>query len=211
MSLQLNVPLVEKEHAIAKGAQWDQIAQTWFLPEDRYDRLMEVDQWIPERQPSIILPTEITIVHAHTSCWNCRHETQLIAIAGNYFFEKDMNDRDEPVWLEQDFFTLFQQISAVSGNLQTFLRDYYPHYKPAAEGPYWLNHCPSCGHSQTDGFLFEDAGIFSPTEKEAANQLLIKNFQLKYAPLIDAVYTLGDQLRLINEFAERKDTADEQE
>lgn len=213
MSLLLNVPLAERENAISKGAQWDQIAQSWFLPEDQYDRLMEVDQWIPEKNPSIILPTEITIVHADKPCWKCQQPNRMIAIAGNYFYEKDINDRDEPVWLVQDFFALFQQVSAISGNLQTFLKDNYPHYKlalaPATENHYWLNHCPSCSSVQGDDFLFEDAGIFNPMEKEGANKLLLKNFNLKYAPLIDAVYSLGDHLRLINEFAERGEEAGE--
>jgi hypothetical protein len=214
MSLLLNVPLAEKEHAISKGAQWDKIAQTWFLPEDQYDRLMEVDQWIPEKNPSIILPNEITIVHADRPCWKCQHNNRMIAIAGNYFYEKDINDRDEAVWLAQDFFTLFQQVSAISGNLQTFLQDNYPHYKPAwspaTENHYWFNHCAACSSVQGDGFLFEDAGsVFNPVEKEAAHKLLLKTFNLKYAPLIDAVYSLGDHLRLINEFAERADISDE--
>lgn len=213
MSLLLNVPLAEKENAISKGAQWDQVAQAWFLPEDQYDRLMEVDQWIPEKNPAIILPTEITIVHADRPCWKCQQQNRIIAIAGNYFYEKDINDRDEPVWLAQDFFTVFQQISAVSGNLRTFLQDNYPHYKPASspstESHHWLNHCVSCSSIQGDGFLFEEAGVFSPAEKEAANKLQLKNFSLKYAPLIDAVYSLGDHLRLINEFAERGDISEE--
>ena len=214
MSLLLNVPLAEKEHAISRGAQWDHIAQTWFLPEDQYDRLMDVDQWIPEKNPAIILPNEITIVQASRPCWKCQHENRIIAIAGNYFYEKDINERDEAVWLEQDFFTLFQQIATISGNLAAFLQDNYPHFKlasaPDTGQHYWFNHCTVCNAVQNDWFLFDEAGsVFNPTEREAATKLLLRNFNLKYAPLIDAVYCLGDHLRLINEFAERADTSGE--
>lgn len=209
MSLLLNVPLAEKENAISKGVQWDQIAQAWFLPEDQYDRLMEVDQWIPEKHPAIILPSEITIVQANRPCWKCQHDNHIIAIAGNHFYEKDINERDEAVWMAQDFFMVFQQISTVSGNLEAFLKDNYPQFRlawsPKVSRHYWFNHCTSCSSIQGDRFLFDDAGsIFNPTEKEAAARLLIKNFNLKYAPLIDAVYSLGAHSRLINEFAERE-------
>lgn len=210
MSLLLNVPIAEKEHAASKGARWDNVAQTWYLPEDQYDRLMEIDQWIPEKNPSIILPSEVSIVHASRPCWKCQHNNRVIAIAGGYFYEKDMSERDEAVWLAQDFFTLFQQVAAISDNLQTFLKDYYPHFKSArthsSEGAYWCNHCESCNSIQDDWFLFDEAGsVFNPTEKAAAEKLVIRNFQLKYAPLIDAGYCLGDHLKLINEFAERAD------
>ncbi|MFY0253591.1 DUF5710 domain-containing protein [Chitinophaga sp. 30R24] len=208
MSLLLNVPSEDKALAAAKGAQWDSATQTWYLPEDQYDRLMEIEQWIPVCQPAIILPSEITIVQAHRPCWNCQHNSQVIALAGNYFFEKDINERDEAVWLEQDFFTLFQQVIAVSSNLQEFLASYYPHFKLAwshtTEKNCWLNHCTTCDHVQGDWFLFDESGsIFNPADKEAASQLLIRNFQLAHAPLIDGVYCLGDHLRLISEFAER--------
>ena len=208
MSLLLNVPFAEKENAAAKGARWDNIAQTWYLPEDQYDRLMEIDQWIPEKNPSIILPSEVSIVHASRPCWKCRHNNPVIALAGSYFYEKDMSERDEAVWLAQDFFTLFQQVTAISDNLQIFLKDYYPHFSAAhtAGGQYWLNHCESCNSIQGDWHLFDEAGsVFNPTEKAAAELLLIRNIQLKYAPLIDAGYCLGDHLKLINEFAQRAD------
>lgn len=214
MSLLLNVPNAEREHAASMGAQWDQIAGTWYLPEDQYDRLIEVAQWIPEKHPAIILPTEISIVHASRPCWKCQHPNQVMALAGNYFFEKDMNERDESVWMAQDFFILFQQVSAISDNLQVFLKDNYPLYKLAAStnsgDHYWFNHCESCDSIQGDWFLFDEAGsVFNPTEKAAAARLLIRNYQLKYAPLIDAVYSLGDPSRLINEFAERRESAED--
>ncbi|PSL47175.1 hypothetical protein CLV51_10220 [Chitinophaga niastensis] len=206
MSLQLNVPFEEKEDAKSKGAMWDAAAQTWYLPEDRYDLLMEVDKWIPEKNTPIILSSELTIAHADRPCWKCDHSNRVIAIASNYFYEKDMNERDEAVWLEQNFFTLFQQISDISSNLQAFLKDYYPDYKSGysqtADGYYWYNHCESCKSIQGDWFLFDEAGsVFNPTEKDAAARIILKNFQLKYAPLIDAGYTYGDHLRLITEFA----------
>ncbi|WP_142685827.1 DUF5710 domain-containing protein [Chitinophaga polysaccharea] len=210
MSLLLNVPNAEKEHAASMGAQWDQVAHTWYLPEDRYDRLIDVARWIPEKHPAIILPTEISIVHAGRPCWKCQHHNRVIAIAGNYFYEKDMNERDELVWLAQDFFTVFQQVSAISENLQTLLNDHYPRYKRAwsntQEDHCWSNHCESCNSVQGDWFLFDEAGsVFNPTERTEASQLMIRNYTLKYAPLIDAVYSLGDHARLINEFAERPD------
>ncbi|MEC5147133.1 DUF5710 domain-containing protein [Chitinophaga sp. 212800010-3] len=208
MSLLLNVPVSERESAASKGALWDNIAQAWYLPENQYDRLMEVDKWIPGKNPAIILPSEITVVHAHRVCWKCGHPNRVIALAGNYFFEKDMNERDESVWLAQDFFTLFQQVTLISENLQDFLKDNYPHFRqgrlPDKSGQYWLNHCESCNGIQGDWFLFEENGsVFNPVNKDAATLLLIKNYHLKYAPMIDAVYTLGDHLRIINEFAER--------
>ncbi|SEW56292.1 DUF5710 domain-containing protein [Chitinophaga arvensicola] len=214
MSLLLNVPNAEREHAASMGAQWDPIANAWYLPEDQYDRLIEVAQWIPEQHPAIILPTEISIVHAQRPCWKCGHTNQVVALAGNYFFEKDMNERDESVWMEQDFFTLFQQVATISDNLQSFLQDNYPLYKLALSGDsdhqYWCNHCVSCNSVQGDWFLFDEAGsVFNPTEKEAAARLTIRSYQLKYAPLIDAVYSLGDPSRLINEFAERAASAED--
>ncbi|MDR6566599.1 hypothetical protein MRBLMN1_006116 [Chitinophaga ginsengisegetis] len=210
MSLLLNVPNAEKEHAASMGAQWDQVSHTWYLPEDQYDRLIEVARWIPEKHPAIILPTEISVVQAGRPCWKCQHNNRVIALAGNYFYEKDMNERDESVWLAQDFFTVFQQVSAISDNLQTFLNDYYPRYKRAWSNTlgnyYWSNHCESCDSIQGDWFLFDEAGsVFNPTEREEAARLTIRNHTLKYAPLIDAVYSLGDHARLINEFAERAD------
>lgn len=208
MSLLLNVPPTEKAYAMSLGVLWDQVAQTCYLPEGQYDRLTAVEQWIPEKHPAIILPSEITTVHAVAACPKCQRDNRVVALAGNYFFEKDVNDRDEAVWLAQDFFTLFQQVSALSDNLRVFLEEYYPHFKQSwsdtAEGHFWYNHCEHCQHIQDDWFLFEEAGsIFHPVEKEAAGKLRLRHFTLKYAPIIDAVYSLGDQLRLINEFAER--------
>lgn len=208
MSLQLNVPFAENEEAKSKGALWDANLQTWYLPEAHYDRLMEVDKWIPEKDTAIILSNEITIAHAERPCWKCHRPNQVIAIGSDYFYEKDINERDEAVWLEQGFFTLFQQVSAISGNLLALLQDYYPNYKTGytkdTAGPYWSNHCASCQSIQGDWFLFDEAGsVFYPVTQEAAVLITLKTFPLKYAPRIDAGYIYGDHLRLITEFAVR--------
>ncbi|HVI46760.1 MAG TPA: DUF5710 domain-containing protein [Chitinophaga sp.] len=206
MSLQLNVPLTESDEAKARGVLWDPNLKTWYLPQDQYGRLMEVDKWIPEKDTAIILSNEVTVAHAERPCWKCGHPNKVIAIGSNYFYEKDINERDEPVWLEQGFFTLFQQIATVSDNLQTLLRDHYPHYSKdyakATGTSYWNNHCETCQQVQGDWHLFDEPGsVFYPTNPETAAHILLKTFQLKYAPRIDAGYSYGDHLRLITEFA----------
>ncbi|MCW3468025.1 DUF5710 domain-containing protein [Chitinophaga nivalis] len=211
MSLQLNVPFAEKDAAKSKGAMWDPATKIWYLPEDRYERLPEVEQWIPAPNTPIILPTELTVAQADRPCWKCQHPNQVIAVGSYYFYEKDINERDETVWLEQSFFTLFQQVSALSDNLQHFLKDHYPHYRygysHTTQTSYWCNHCVSCQSIQGDWFLFDEAdSVFNPTSPAAAAHILLKKFQFKYAPLIDAGYSYGDHLRLITEFATQNTT-----
>ncbi|NSL90068.1 hypothetical protein ECE50_024750 [Chitinophaga sp. Mgbs1] len=205
MSLLLNVPVAEEATAKARGVLWDTHVQSWYLPDINYDRLMEVDSWIADKDNAIILPDEIMIAHTTTLCRHCNHASPVIAIGSDYFFVKEMNERDEPVWLEQDFFTLFEQTATLSDNLRLLLQENYPHYKPGHSGTtYWNNHCTHCNNPLDDRLLFEEAGsAFHPESQEAAAAISLKLFQFKYAPRIDAGYTTGPYLRLITEFAAR--------
>ncbi|NML41186.1 hypothetical protein HHL17_28590 [Chitinophaga sp. G-6-1-13] len=208
MSLLLNVPAAEETEAKSKGALWDANLQTWYLPDINYDHIMEVDKWITDRDTAIILSDEVIIAHAHQTCPHCQHNTSVIAIGSDFFYEKDMNERDELVWFELDFFTLFQQTSVISAHLFNFFRDNYPHYKqgPArsADGFYWCNHCEHCGKDIDDATLFADPGsIFNPDDAAAATAITLRAFPFKYAPHIDADYNMNNNVRLINEFAGR--------
>lgn len=208
MSLLLNVPSAEEAEAKSKGALWDANLQTWYLPDINYDHMMEVDKWITDKDTAIILSDEVIIAHAKTACPHCQQLTSVIAIGSEFFYEKDISERDEVVWFELDYFTLFQQTSVISAHLFNFFRDNYPHYKqgPARslDGFYWCNHCEHCEKALGDSLLFEEAGsVFNPTTQDAAAQVVLKTFPFKYAPHIDADIGRRDSLRLINEFAVR--------
>ncbi|RBL88221.1 DUF5710 domain-containing protein [Chitinophaga flava] len=208
MSLLLNVPAEEETEAKSKGALWDANLQTWYLPDINYDHIMEVDKWITDKDTAIILSDEVIIAHGLHSCLHCQQITPVIALGSDFFYEKDINEKDEAVWFELNFFTLFQQVSVISPHLFNFFRDNYPHYKqgPArsADGYYWCNHCEHCGQGIDDTLLFADTGhVFTPETSEAAAAITLRTFPFKYAPHIDADYHNNHHLRLINEFAVR--------
>ncbi|GEP92516.1 hypothetical protein SAMN05660909_04406 [Chitinophaga terrae (ex Kim and Jung 2007)] len=208
MSLLLNVPPAQVELAKAKGAKWNDIDQSWYLPAEDFDRLVEIDAWIPQQHPCIILPDPVTVLYASGNCWKCDHTNRFIALAAGYFYEKDHNERDELTWMLQDFFAVFEQVTDISDHLQAFLRNKFPFYKYAwseIAGKYlWLNHCSICQARQEDNQLFDTSnGIFHPTSQTAADLLQLHRFHFKYNPVINADYEIGEHARLINEYSSR--------
>lgn len=208
MSLLLNVSPAESNLAKAKGAKWNDIDQSWYLPAEDFDRLVEIDAWIPQQCPCIILPDPITILHANGSCWKCEHSNRFITLAAGYFYEKDHNERDELTWMLQDFFAVFEQVTGISDQLQAFLRDKFPLYKytwSETTGKHlWMNHCSVCQASQEDSLLFNTTnGIFHPSSHTSADQVQLHQFHFKYNPIIEADYEMGEHARLINEYSSR--------
>ncbi|RFS21342.1 hypothetical protein DVR12_15685 [Chitinophaga silvatica] len=208
MSLFLNVPPTEKELASAKGARWSHEDQSWYLPADDFDRLIDIDAWIPQQNPCIILPDPVILIKSTSPCWKCHHSNTFIAFAANFFYEKDNNERDELVWRLQDFFAIFEQIIEISDNLQSLLNKEYPLYKyvwsDVADRHLWLNHCEICHSKQEDSYLFnKQNGLFHPKTREEAAKLQLQSFNLKYNAIIDADYEMNEHARLINEFAIR--------
>ncbi|WP_143307558.1 DUF5710 domain-containing protein [Chitinophaga vietnamensis] len=208
MALLLNVPDADKSAALAEGARWEAASKTWYLPTENYGKLKEVERWMIHDGTDIILSNELLVAHTNSACHKCGHINRVIAIGSDTFYERDMNERDEAVWLEQDFFTLFQQITQVSGNLKSLLHEHYPRYQPAwsktANTHLWCNHCEQCKSKQGDWCLFDKPGSpFHPEQQEEAANILIKIYPLKFAPLVNAGYGFGPHLRLISEFAVR--------
>ena len=208
MSLLLNVPPSDQEIVRSKGAQWDAEDNTWYLPAGEFDRLIDIDTWIPQQNPCIILPSPFMIVQAPGACSKCNRTNTCIALASSYFFEKDNNERDELAWREQDFFTVFEQITELSDNLQAYLKSNFPGYKYTwsedAERHLWLNHCAVCHCKQEDILLFDkEKGIFQPKNRDEAGKLTLQIIHLKYDPIIDADYEMSEHFWLINEFANR--------
>ncbi|MBV8254082.1 MAG: hypothetical protein JO154_15875 [Chitinophaga sp.] len=208
MSLLLNVPEADKVQALAAGAVYNTDANVWILPDTAYGRLKEVENWILPENAYLILTETLLIARGKTVCPHCGHTNQVIAIGAEQFFEKDINERDEHVWLEQDFFILFHQITTMSDNLRHLLEEGYPQFRPVksdmASQVYWFNHCEQCQHPITDQRLMDEpCSTFHPTDAEEAGLITLKQVRLKFAPLMDAGYEPHPHQKLIGEYATR--------
>ncbi|MBV7532975.1 hypothetical protein [Chitinophaga sp. sic0106] len=206
MTLLLNVPAADTNQAESAGAVYHEDTSKWLLPDAAYGRLHEVQQWLaPEGY--IVLSDNILIAESRAVCSHCGHTNLVIAIGSDFFFERDINERDEEVWVEQDFFALFHCLTYISDNLVGLLRDSYPHYRPAPpeEGKvYWYNHCTQCQQPMDDHRLMDVPGqTFHPRNSEEAATITLRTFQSKYAPLLDADYEVSQHPKLIAEFAAR--------
>lgn len=206
MTLLLNVPAADKEQALQAGAVFLEDTGKWLLPDQAYGRLHEVQQWLaPEGY--IVLSDKVLIAESRAVCTHCGHTNTVIAIGSDYFYERDINERDEEVWVEQSFFALFHCLTYISDNLRELLGDTYPHYRPAPpeDGKvYWYNHCDRCQRPLDDHRLMDIPGnTFHPGTAEEAAAITLRTIQSKYAPLLDADYEIARHLQLIGEFAQR--------
>ncbi|NIG56844.1 TraR/DksA family transcriptional regulator [Chitinophaga sp. Cy-1792] len=207
MSLLLNVPETDKAIAQAAGALVDN-SQHWYLPNAAYGRLKEVQQWILPPSAYLILSDILLIAQGSCVCPHCGHTNKVISLASDSFYEKDMNERDEEVWLEQDFFSIFHRITTISDNLKEFLTDNFSRYhltQPTDNTPaYWYNHCEQCHQAIDDHRLMQSPGCpFHPRNEEEATAITLHAYPMKFAPLMDAGYERNYHQRLIAEFAKR--------
>jgi hypothetical protein len=211
MPLNLNVPYSEKDLAKAKGAFWNPELKTWYIPDSKYSELINFEKWLAVDDVDIILPRELVIAHTARVCWKCNHNNQVIAIGANSFYEKCFNDdENKQIWDKQDFFTLFQNIKIISGNLSKILSELYPNYKlgysKTVGDKYWSNHCSQCKAIQGDWFLFDEPGsAFSPMSPMEALRISLKNIRLTFDTLIYGTYSVGGHLELIQEYAASSD------
>ncbi len=208
MSLLLNVPEADKVQALAAGAVYNTDAKVWILPDASYGRLKEVEKWMLPENAYLILPETLLIARGKAVCPHCGHTNHVIAIGAERFYEKDINERDEPVWLEQDFFILFHQITTISDNLSNLLEDSFPQFRPVQLDTdpqiYWYNHCEQCQRPISDERLMDEpCSTFHPTNREEAALITLKQAQLKFAPLLDAGYEPHPHQKLMGEYATR--------
>ena len=164
----LEVPFSEKDEAKARGARWDAVTRTWFVP-------LGVDTtpfqtWIPETEDGLtkLLPP-VFVVESSTACWKCGGRVKVGAIAASSFVES-LDDSAA----ELDLY-LFSGITYLPTDLAAAVRTLNPGYRlrysKTAGMKYYMNHC-ICGAQLGDFFMYsEPGGAFFPVEAEDAKSM----------------------------------------
>jgi len=115
----------------------------------------------------------IYLLRSFQTCWKCRANQAVIAIATRHLEESDpdaLHEGDEPVVLEN--------IEMMPASILQYILRVHPHYekRPSkmAGSAYYMNTC-SCGAHFGDFFLHnEPGGAFFPTSEDEASQIEIE-------------------------------------
>lgn len=199
MPIFLKVPFEEKELVKAKGASWNPRFKSWYLPDNRYAYISDLERWMPGIQHAdIILPSTIQIVTAQRTCEKCGTLNTVIALGAETAYLRSNN------WKGSSF-VLFHRVDKLSSNLSHFLTAYYRFYKPDFSAGVidkcWSNHCISCRHAVSDVVLQDTPGaVFYPVSRSQAEKITLKSYQFSDSPMMVAKCTTGEQLKQITRY-----------
>lgn len=183
MSIQIEVPYQDKEKAKVKGAFWDNVNKTWFIPDNK--KIDVFQEWIPE-QTDTIIKSPIYIAKNDRYCWKCNQKTPLIAIGGLELIMQDYVDdeSDELEWyVEKNNLVLFSDVIYLPKQLIKIIQTNFPFfrltYSKTIQGKYWANNCIHCNSLQGDFFNHsEPGGAFCPMSEEEGKAIQL--FKIDY-------------------------------
>jgi len=208
MPLKITVPYNQKDNAKLKGAFWDNVEKTWFIP--NHKKLDDFNEWMDTEKFSMIAKAPFYIGINKKHCWKCFEPTTVVALASNHFYIFDYpDDEDVKSWIKQDYFSFFNMPGYIEDEVAQLIQSKYPFYKlgfsKTVNGKYWANHCERCNALQGDFFMHEEpGGEFYPVEIEECKKIILKEVPYKFDLKIDASTSWSSNESQIWRFSQKK-------
>src|SRR5690606_5184753 len=135
--LYLNVPYKEKDEAKVLGARWDPERKEWYTSNTNNYHFFR--KWYYNPSADAVLYDYIYILMANRTCFRCKKQTQVIALASNdttLIYENNIKHYNNDI-------QLFRCIGYLSEILSSFLKDkfnFYYSYSKFTKSYYYGNH-----------------------------------------------------------------------
>jgi len=201
MPLKINVPYSEKDLAKSKGAFWDSLLKTWFLPDN-----LDINNFLPWINHNfVILRKPIFIGVSTSTCYRCHNKITVIALCSNNFYSYEQLHENETYgrglgekFIKNQYFSFFHYPKYIDSEALSCINkifsssQYQYRYSKTVESKYWVNVCNHCGSIAGDFFLHEEpGGAFCPIDSDDCSKIRLIEIDTKYDVCIEAGYSIA--------------------
>ena len=208
MPFKINVPFSEKDIVKAKGAFWDAIQKTWFIPDHK--QINDFMKWIDIENIDIIIKAPFYLALNKRDCWKCGYMTKVISLYSDnfYFLESEDVESEGQIFHKSEFKSFFSDITFLDKEIHQFLNQNFPFFKlgfsKTIGGKYWANHCEKCNSLQGDFFNHsEPGGPFYPVTIEECMELVLLKLPFQFDIGIKGSISYSSNEDEIYEFANK--------
>lgn len=192
MPIRINVSFLQKDEAKKKGAIWIPEIKTWVIP-DYIKDINSFKLWLPQNV-STIVKSPLLLARSSRTCWKCRKETPLIALASRSFFTTVFNSPLEKKWEYFEFPVVFVHILNLGRNIVSILEDRFPffqqRYSEKFAKNFWVNTCIHCQTKQGDDYNIDIPGVhfggYQNEKKTLFRGKSIEQILIEFDCLLDA-------------------------
>lgn len=203
------MPFSEKDSAKTKGALWDAIQKTWFIPDHK--PINDFKQWIDTDNIEIIIKAPFYLALNDKNCWRCDSITKVISLYSDhfYFLDNENEETDNEFFYRAEYKSFFSNITFLDKDIQKFLNQNFPFFKlgfsKTIGEKYWASHCNKCNALQGDFFNHsEPGGAFFPVTMEDYEKLSLIKLPFQFDIGIKGSSSYISNQDEIYEFAKKK-------